>query len=118
MFEDRTKRTELSSIGEFGLIDLLSKDIKPLNKSTEYGIGDDCAVLEAGRKKVLVSTDLLIEGVHFDMTYTPLRHLGYKAAVVNFSDVAAMNAVPTQITVSLGLSNRFSVSGRTRSSVI
>jgi thiamine-monophosphate kinase len=109
MFEDRTKRTELSSIGEFGLIDLLSKDIKPLNKSTEYGIGDDCAVLEAGRKKVLVSTDLLIEGVHFDMTYTPLRHLGYKAAVVNFSDVAAMNAVPSQITVSLGLSNRFSV---------
>lgn len=109
MFEDRTKRTELSSIGEFGLIDLISKGIKIKNSSTCYGIGDDCAVLDSNGKKTLVSTDLLIEGVHFDLTYTPLKHLGYKAAVVNLSDMAAMNAVPTQITVSLGLSNRFSV---------
>ena len=109
MFEDRTKRTELSSLGEFGLIDLISKGIKIKNPSTSYGIGDDCAVLEADGKKTLISTDLLIEGVHFDLTFTPLKHLGYKAAIVNLSDMAAMNAIPTQITVSLGLSNRFSV---------
>jgi len=109
MFEDRTKRTELSSLGEFGLIDLISKGIKIKNPSTNVGIGDDCAVLEADGKKTLISTDLLIEGVHFDLTFTPLKHLGYKAAIVNLSDMAAMNAIPTQITVSLGLSNRFSV---------
>jgi len=109
MFEDRTKRTELSSLGEFGLIDLISKGVKINNSSTDLGIGDDCAVLEADGKKTLISTDLLIEGVHFDLTFTPLKHLGYKATIVNLSDMAAMNAVPTQITVSLGLSNRFSV---------
>jgi len=109
MFEDRTKRTELSSLGEFGLIDLISEGVKINNSSTDLGIGDDCAVLEADGKKTLISTDLLIEGVHFDLTFTPLKHLGYKATIVNLSDMAAMNAVPTQITVSLGLSNRFSV---------
>lgn len=109
MFEDRTKRTELSSLGEFGLIDLISKGIEIKNPSTVEGIGDDCAVLEADGKKTLISTDLLIEGVHFDLTFTPLKHLGYKAAVVNLSDMAAMNAIPSQITVSMGLSNRFSV---------
>ncbi len=109
MFEDRTKRTELSEIGEFGLIDLLSKDISKSKDSTLYGIGDDCAVMDAAGKKILISTDLLIEGVHFDMVYTPLKHLGYKAVVVNLSDVAAMNAIPEQITVSIGVSNRFSV---------
>lgn len=109
MFEDRTKRTELSSIGEFGLIDLINKNNPIQNESTLVGIGDDCAVLDSNNKKVLLSTDLLIENVHFDLSYTPLKHLGYKAAIVNFSDVAAMNALPTQITVSLGLSNRVSL---------
>ena len=110
MFEDRSdKRTELSSLGEFGLIDYLTKGIELKHKSSVYGIGDDAAVLDAGEKKVLVSTDLLTEGVHFDLTFMPLKHLGYKAAVVNFSDIVAMNAMPSQITVSLGISNRFSV---------
>ena len=110
MFEDRSdKRTELSSLGEFGLIDYLTKGIELKHKSSLYGIGDDAAVLDAGKKKILVSTDLLTEGVHFDLTFMPLKHLGYKAAVVNFSDIVAMNAMPSQITVSLGISNRFSV---------
>ncbi len=109
MFEDRTKRTEVSSLGEFGLIDYLTKDINLFNDSTEYGIGDDAAVINPQGKKVLISTDLLVEGVHFDLTYSPLKHLGYKSVIVNLSDIAAMNAIPTQITVSLALSNRFSV---------
>jgi len=110
MFEDRNnKRTELSSLGEFGLIDYLTKNIEVKHKSTVYGIGDDAAVLDAGKKKVLVSTDLLTEGVHFDLSFMPLKHLGYKSVIVNISDIIAMNAVPSQITVSLGLSNRFSV---------
>ncbi len=109
MFEDRIKRTEISSIGEFGLIDHLTKSIELKQPSTIYGIGDDAAVINPEGKKVLISSDLLVEGVHFDLTYAPLMHLGYKAAVVNFSDMAAMNVLPTQITVSIGLSNRFSV---------
>ncbi len=109
MFEDRSKRTELSQVGEFGLIDLISKNTELINPSTIKGIGDDCAVLDAGQQKVLISTDLLVEGVHFDLTYTPLKHLGYKAVAVNLSDIAAMNAIPQQITVSLALSNRFSL---------
>jgi thiamine-monophosphate kinase len=109
MFEDRTRRTELSQLGEFGLIDLLAKKISLQNSSSKYGIGDDCAVLDSEGKRILVTTDLLAEGIHFDMTYTPLKHLGYKAVAVNLSDVAAMNAIPKQITVSLALSNRFSV---------
>lgn len=103
-------RTEIASLGEFGLIDHLTKGIELKNESSKYGIGDDAAVLEyPTNKEVLVSTDLLMEGVHFDLTYVPLKHLGYKAAVVNFSDIYAMNGTPKQITVSLALSKRFSV---------
>jgi thiamine-monophosphate kinase len=110
MFEDRSNtRTELSALGEFGLIDYLTKGIELKHKSSIYGIGDDAAVLDAGKKKTLVSTDLLTEGVHFDLTFMPLKHLGYKAVVVNLSDIIAMNATPSQITVSIGMSNRFSV---------
>ncbi len=109
MLEEKSNRTELSELGEFGLIDLLTKGIVIKNETTDYGIGDDCAVLDAAGKKILVSTDLLIENVHFDLTYTPLRHLGYKAIAVNLSDVAAMNAIPSQVTVSLAISNRFSL---------
>lgn len=97
-------------MGEFGLIDHLTKGIEPLHKSTVKGVGDDAAVLSyPADKQVLVTTDLLLEGVHFDLVYTPLKHLGYKAAVVNFSDIYAMNGTPKQITVSLGISKRFSV---------
>ena len=96
-------------MGEFGLIKHLTKDIKPLQPSTKKGIGDDCAVMDFGTKRVLMTTDMLLEGVHFNLEYVPLKHLGYKAAVVNFSDIYAMNCTPTQITVSLGLSKRFSV---------
>ncbi|RLD65770.1 MAG: thiamine-phosphate kinase [Bacteroidetes bacterium] len=110
MFEDRSdKRTELSTLGEFGLIDYLTKDIELKQKSSIYGIGDDAAVIDTDNKKLLISTDLLTEGVHFDLSFMPLKHLGYKAVVVNLSDIAAMNAIPTQITVSLGISNRFSL---------
>jgi len=109
MFEDRTKRTEISELGEFGLIDHLTKSIELSQESSQYGIGDDAAVINPDGKKVLISTDLLVEGIHFDLTYVPLKHLGYKAVVVNLSDIAAMNALPTQITVSIALSNRFSL---------
>lgn len=103
------KQTEISTLGEFGLIDHLTKDIQPRNASTVKGVGDDCAVLHYDNAEILVSTDLLIEGVHFDLTYVPLKHLGYKSAIVNFSDLYAMNAIPRQITVSLGISKRFTV---------
>ena len=103
------QRTEISTMGEFGLIKHLTKDIKPLQPSTKKGIGDDCAVMDFGTKRVLMTTDMLLEGVHFNLEYVPLKHLGYKAAVVNFSDIYAMNGTPTQITVSLGISKRFSV---------
>ena len=103
-------RTEIATLGEFGLIDHLTKGIQPMHASTQKGIGDDAAVLSyPTNKQVLVTTDLLLEGVHFDLVYTPLKHLGYKAAVVNFSDIYAMNGTPKQITVSLGVSKRFSV---------
>ncbi len=101
--------TEISTLGEFGLIDRLTKDIKPANASTLRGIGDDCAVLHYPDKEVLVTTDMLMEGVHFDLTYTDLRHLGYKSAQVNISDIFAMNGTPRQLTVSMALSKRFSV---------
>ena len=101
--------TEISKYGEFGLIKHLTKDIKPVQPSTKKGIGDDCAVMDFGSKKVLMTTDMLLEGIHFNLEYVPLKHLGYKAAVVNFSDIYAMNGTPTQITVSLGISKRFSV---------
>lgn len=103
------KQTEISSLGEFGLIDRLTKDIKLSNGSTIRGIGDDAAVMTYGDKEVLVTTDLLLEGVHFDLRYVPLKHLGYKAAIVNFSDIYAMNGTPRQITVSIGVSSRFTV---------
>lgn len=103
------KATEISTLGEFGLIDRLTKDLPIVNKSTIKGVGDDCAVLSYPDTKVLVSTDLLVEGIHFDLTYVPLKHLGYKAAVVNFSDIYAMNGHPRQITVSLAISRRFTV---------
>ena len=107
--EKPNRRTELSELGEFGLIDHLTRNFSPKNEGTIKGIGDDAAVIDLKDKLLLLSTDLLIEGVHFDLTYMPLKHLGYKAAVVNFSDIAAMNGVPKQITVSLAVSNRFSV---------
>lgn len=105
----QSKETELSSLGEFGLIDHLTKDIPLRNPQTHKGVGDDAAVLSFGDKEVLVTTDLLLEGIHFDVRYVPLKHLGYKAAVVNFSDIYAMNGTPTQITVSLGVSSRFTL---------
>jgi len=100
---------EIAKLGEFGLIDHLTKDIKVKNASTIYGVGDDCAVLSYPDREVLVTTDLLMEGVHFDLTYTDLKHLGYKSAMVNISDVFAMNGTPRQMTVSLALSKRFTV---------
>lgn len=103
------KETEISEIGEFGLIDRLAKGIELKNSSTVKGIGDDAAVMSYPDTEVLVGSDMLVEGVHFDLTYTPLKHLGYKAAVVNFSDIYAMNGTPRQITVSLAVSKRFTV---------
>ena len=103
------KRTELDELGEFGLIDQLTQDFPLRNASSLKGVGDDAAVINHEGYRTLVSVDLLLEGVHFDMTYTPLRHLGYKSAVVNFSDIYAMNGTPTQIVVGLGVSNRYSV---------
>ena len=100
---------EIAQLGEFGLIDRLTKDIKPQNESTLYGVGDDCAVLHSPDKEVLVTTDLLMEGVHFDLTYIDLKHLGYKSAMVNISDIFAMNGTPRQMTVSLAISKRFKV---------
>lgn len=103
-------RTEISTLGEFGLIDKITDGVGVVNSSTKYGIGDDAAVLSFDKdKQVLVTTDLLMEGVHFDLTYVPLKHLGYKSAIVNFSDIYAMNGTPKQITVSLAISKRFSV---------
>ncbi|MDR1552384.1 MAG: thiamine-phosphate kinase [Prevotellaceae bacterium] len=104
-----TKRTPLSDFGEFGLIEHLTKSIKTVNKSTQKAVGDDAAVMNYGTKCVVASTDILLEGIHFDLTYTPLKHLGYKAATVNFSDIYAMNAQPTQLLVALGISSRFCV---------
>ena len=100
---------EIAKLGEFGLIDRLTQDIKPQNTSTKYGVGDDCAVLHYPDTEVLVTTDMLMEGVHFDLTYITLQHLGWKSAMVNISDIFAMNGTPRQMTVSLALSKRFSV---------
>jgi len=108
MIEDKNRqRTELSDLGEFALIDHLTKNFKMNHKSTIKGVGDDAAVLCFKDNKIVVTTDLLVEGVHFDLSYMPLKHLGYKSVVVNLSDVCAMNATPTQITVSIAVSNRF-----------
>ena len=103
------KRTEIATLGEFGLIKHLTADIELKNAETKYGIGDDAAVLDTSNQQTLVTTDLLMEGVHFDLVYTPLKHLGYKAAIVNFSDIYAMNGTPKQITVSLAVSKRFCI---------
>ena len=102
-------RTEISTLGEFGLIEHLTRNIEIQNASTIVGVGDDAVVIDHFGKQTVITTDLLIEGVHFDLVYTPLKHLGYKSVVVNLSDIYAMNAIPTQITLSLGISNRFSV---------
>lgn len=107
--QPQEKETEISQLGEFGLIHHLTDGIEPKNSSTLKGIGDDAAILTYPDTDVVVSTDLLLEGVHFDLTYVPLKHLGYKSAVVNISDICAMNATPRQITVSLGISKRFTV---------
>lgn len=104
-----SKEREIAEVGEFGLIDLLTKDFPLRNESSRKGVGDDAAVLSYGDKEVLVTTDLLLEGIHFDLRYVPLKHLGYKAAIVNFSDVYAMMGTPKQIVVSLGVSSRFTV---------
>ncbi len=110
MIEDKNQqRTSLSELGEFGLIEHLTKNFKITQKSTIKGIGDDAAVLDFKNKKVVVTTDLLVEHVHFDLSYMPLKHLGYKAVVVNLSDIYAMNANATQVTVSIAVSNRFSL---------
>ena len=100
---------EISELGEFGLIDRLTQNLPTVNPSTVKGVGDDCAVIRNRDTDILITTDLLLEGVHFDLTYVPLKHLGYKSAIVNFSDVYAMNGRPRQITVSLGISSRFTV---------
>jgi len=108
IFENKEQKfTSISSLGEFGLIDHITKGIEHYNDSTLKGVGDDAAVIKCGAFCQVVSTDLLVEGVHFDLSYAPLKHLGYKAVVVNLSDICAMNVIPTQITVSLALSNRF-----------
>ena len=103
------ERTEVSSLGEFGLIDHLTRHIELQNASSLLGVGDDAAIIDHFGKQTVVTTDLLIEGVHFDLIYTPLKHLGYKSVVVNLSDIYAMNAIPSQIVIGLGISNRFSV---------
>jgi thiamine-monophosphate kinase len=100
---------DIAKLGEFGLINHLTKDIKPQNKSTKYGVGDDCAVLSYPESEVLVTTDMLMEGIHFDLTYISMRHLGYKSAMVNLSDIFAMNGTPRQMVVSIALSKRFTV---------
>lgn len=103
------KRTEIAELGEFQLIEHLSKDITIKNKETIKGIGDDAAILNYDDSRIVMSSDMLVEGIHFDLSYMPLKHLGYKAIAVNISDIAAMNAIPKQVTVNIGLSNRFSV---------
>ena len=103
------ERTEIADLGEFGLIDHLTKNFEIQNVSTVLGVGDDAAVIDHFGKQTVITTDLLLEGIHFDLMYTPLKHLGYKSVMVNLSDIYAMNAIPTQITVSIGISNRISI---------
>ncbi len=107
MEPENNNKTSISTLGEFGLIEHLTQNIKHVNQSTKMGVGDDAAVLSYNKKETLVTTDLLLEGVHFNLVYTPLKHLGYKSVVVNLSDIYAMNGQPKQITVSLGISSRF-----------
>ena len=107
MEEKDQKFTNLDQIGEFGLIDILTKDFESNNKSTVLSIGDDAAVIDNSKEKTLISTDMLVEGVHFDLSYFPLKHLGYKAVISSISDIYAMNGICNQITVSIAVSNRF-----------
>src|SRR5437764_2248639 len=102
-------RTEISSLGEFGLIDHLTKNIELQNASSVVGVGDDAAVIDHFGKQTVISSDMLVEGVHFDLMYTPLKHLGYKSIVINISDIYAMNAIPTQVILNIAISNRFSL---------
>jgi len=106
---ENNNRTEIASLGEFGLIDHLTKNFELLNASTILGVGDDAAVIDHFGKQTVISTDLLVEGIHFDLMYTPMKHLGYKSIVVNVSDIYAMNAIPTQVTMSIAFSNRVSL---------
>lgn len=106
---ENNNSTEIASLGEFGLIDHLTKNFELLNASTILGVGDDAAVIDHFGKQTVISTDLLVEGIHFDLMYTPMKHLGYKSIVVNVSDIYAMNAIPTQVTMSIAFSNRFSL---------
>ena len=110
MLEDKSQNlTPIAKLGEFGLIKHLTQHFQIIQDSTKISVGDDAAVIDPGNKKVVISTDMLAEGIHFNLGYVPLKHLGYKAVVVNLSDIAAMNAVPTQILVSVAVSNRFPV---------
>ncbi|MBK6399740.1 MAG: thiamine-phosphate kinase [Bacteroidetes bacterium] len=109
MFENKENRTELSSLGEFGLIDQIASAVELKNPESVRGIGDDAAVIDNGDEMTVVTTDMLVEGVHFDLTFQPLKHLGYKAVTVNLSDIYAMNATPKQIVVGIAISNRFSL---------
>ena len=110
MLENKNhSKTPIKNLGEFALIDHITKGFTIENESSRYGIGDDAAVLDHGKDPTLISTDLLIEGIHFDLSYMPLKHLGYKAVVVNISDIYAMNSIPKQITVSVAISNRFTL---------
>ena len=102
-------RTEISSLGEFGLIEHLTKNIELQNASSIVGVGDDAAVIDHFGKQTVITSDMLVEGVHFDLMYTPLKHLGYKSVIVNLSDIYAMNATPTQIILNIAISNRFSI---------
>ncbi|MGB3587985.1 MAG: thiamine-phosphate kinase [Tunicatimonas sp.] len=106
---DNTPRTNIEQLGEFGLIDRITKSFSPRHPATVLGIGDDAAIIQSSEEQLVITSDMLLEGIHFDLAYMPLEHLGYKAVAVNISDIAAMNAIPKQITVNLGLSNRFSV---------
>jgi len=106
---DKEKRTLISELGEFGLIDHLTEKVRIKNKSTKKGIGDDAAIINHGKDQTVITSDILLEGIHFNLIYTPLKHLGYKAAVINFSDIYAMNAKPAQMIISLGISNKFAV---------
>ena len=109
MFENKSGRTELAAIGEFGLIEEIAKSIELTNPESIKGIGDDAAIIDFAGEVTVASTDMLLEGIHFDLSYVPLQHLGYKAVAVNVSDIAAMNGKPEQIVIALGFSNRFSV---------
>ena len=104
-----TTRTEISTLGEFGLIDHLTRNQEIKNASTVLGVGDDGAVIDHFGRQTVITTDMLVEGIHFDLSYTPLKHLGYKSVVINLSDIYAMNATPTQIVISIAFSNRFSL---------